>query len=182
MSRDEIITKLYSDNRLRGIIRAMCNRYGKSRYMEDMLQFLFTKLSEQPHERIVQLETDQRLSYFCYGIIRNQLDDKYSQFNKLTAEHDELQEYDLTEDPVDEIKLFGIDDFKNHCLKKTQSENGELSLAAKVTYGYIIYKPNGKKTYRNYAKETQIHYSSICQYVKLMRQTFLNEKYKVSSK
>lgn len=180
MTRNEIIEKIYTNDAIKGIIRGLCYRHKKESQREDLLQHLVTKLCEQPPERIIQLHADQRLSFFCYGIIRNALVNPRDEFAKQHVQHEDLFEYDLTE-AEEQPEPILLDDFKCYCLSSTQSPDSYTQLAAKVTYGYIIFKPGGKKSYRKYAKETGIHYSSICEYVKLMRINYLNEKHKVST-
>ena len=177
MSRDEIISEIYSNDTIRGIIRALCNRYGKSSLKDDLLQHLAKMLCEQPPERIIELHKSKQLSYFCYGAVRNMLTNPRNEFSKQFIEHERLFEFDLV-DSEEQPQAVSLDEFMEYCLRNTQSQNTYTQLAAKVCYGYVIFKTDKRKSYREYSKQTNIHYSSICEYVQLMRKNFLNEKHK----
>jgi hypothetical protein len=172
VTKNEIVAQLYKDGAIRGIIRAQCYRYGRESLREELLHHLMEVLLEQPEERIIQLHQDKRLSFFCYGVVKHCLVNPRDKFAKQNFQFEDLPERLTVEEEPEEDKI-SFDDFKNHCLQLSQHNDAYTQLAAKVTYGYIIFKPeNCRKSYRSYAKETGINYSSICEYIKLMRTTF----------
>ena len=174
MTRDEVILSIYNNPEVKSLARTMLRG---SRGVSDLLQYVALTLCELPPEAIISLSEDRRINNFVYGIMRNQVFNARSEFNKYirntTLEYlDELQ-YD-TIDESEYIDLPEFSDFLRFCEKKStdESEPDAMRLAAMVTTHYLTYTPNKKRTFRDFQNETGIHYSSVCVYVNRMKQLF----------
>lgn len=175
MTRDEIITQVYSDSKIRGIIRALCYRYHRASLYDELLHHLIEYLCEMDSGKLIDLSSRGKLTSYSYAFVRSCLANPNHKFAKLYIQFDDLGDYSIEESTEDRITFDG---FKDYCLSETQSGDTYTQLAAKVTYGYIIYKPKGRRSYRDYSRVSDIHYSSICEYVQHMRDQY--EKHQVS--
>jgi len=182
VNRDKIITELYGHPELIKVAKRMTND-GVLDY-RDLLTSAIMKLMELPDEAFFKIGNYRG---YVYGIMRHQNANPYEQFNKhnqfsgsqLVESITEQFVEDATEEPE-----FTYDEFAKFCHVSAESDHSEdVKLAAKVTYGYLVYQPtnNEKKSYRSFQFETGIHYSSICQYVKKMRELYINEKNQISN-
>lgn len=176
MNREQIITELYDHPDL-----VKCAKRIKTDGVlewRDLLTSAVMKLMELSDE---QFKNIGNYRGYVYGIMRHMNNNPYEQFNKLDrftgAELiDERTEF--TETHTEEPH-YTYDEFAKFCYVASESEQSEaVKLAAKVTYGYLVYQPNDneKKSYRSFQSVTGIHYSSICQYVKTMKELYTDEK------
>jgi hypothetical protein len=174
VNRDKIITELYQSKEIREIAQSIVKGSGCLNW-EDLLHTCIVKMFELPEAKFQQLVIRDELSYYLYGIMRFQVINPYMTFNKANrfTGTEIIDDITPTEDQT-EHSGFTFDEFKSYCYSEAEKNSSEdVKLAAKVTYGYLIYEPKDeKKSYRSFQKATDIHYSSICQYVKKMRELY----------
>lgn len=147
---------------------------------EDLFHIAIIKVSELNDEKFWNLHEKNQLSFYMYGILWRQNISPHLEFHKqnefIGSEIiDDITGFETTET---EVPQYTYDQFAKYCLKKSEADKSEdVKLAAKVTYGYLIYEPTdkGKKSYRSFQMETGIHYSSTCQYVKKMKELYIIE-------
>ena len=148
---------------------------------EDLLHIAIIKVHELNDEKFNQLHEKKQLSFYMYGILWRQNITPHLEFHK----QNEFIGSELIDDisgQADETEhpQYTYDQFAKYCLVKSESDKSEdVKLAAKVTYGYLIYEPSdsGKKSYRSFQLETGIHYSSTCQYVKKMKELYITDNH-----
>ena len=182
VNREKIITELYNSHTIRGIAKSMVKNSCVMTW-EDLLHIAIIKIAELPVDKFNTLYEKKQLSFYMYGIMWRQNITPHLEFNKQNqftgTEIIDNITTDFIEIDEDQLDTYTFDSFTSYCKKMTlTSMTEDVKLAAKVTYGYLIYSPsnNEKKSYRSFQLETGIHYSSICQYVKKMRELYIKEK------
>tara|TARA_R110000822_G_scaffold72922_3_gene175268 strand:- start:1551 stop:2108 length:558 start_codon:yes stop_codon:yes gene_type:complete len=176
VNREKIITELYQHPELIKIAKRL--KTPGTLDWRDLLTSAIVKLLELTDDQFYAIKNYRG---FVYGIMRHHCYNPYEQFNKHNAFTGEEIVDDITgqfETTETEVPQYTYDQFAKYCLKKSEADKSEdVKLAAKVTYGYLIYEPTdkGKKSYRSFQMETGIHYSSTCQYVKKMKELYIIE-------
>lgn len=173
MTRDEIVLTIYNDKSLKSLANRMVGDYG-----QDLIHYVIECLCRLNHEVLLRLYMTKRLNNYVFGIMRNSAMSQRSEWSKkfgsqmdISIETFMTYYSETTPDEPIQSDQFDISDFIEFC-RSNSSENFYNQLAAKVALEYCTYTPKKKRSLRDFQKVTGIHYSSTCQYLKIMRTEF----------
>ena len=176
MERNEILIEIYNDEFYKGYIRKLA----PENKVEEFHSYFLLTMSEICATKLEMLHELKQLKYYAVAIIRNELFNKISPYNKLEGvQHANIDDfYSLTsEDELEisqdheQIKTL-LDDVYKFMERRTDRVGG-------AWYDEKLFKLfyEGNETYRSLADKTDIHYCSIFNSIKGTKE-IINTKFK----
>ena len=165
MEKSKILIEIYNDEFYRGYIKKLA----PPNKVDELHSHFLLKMCELCETRIEMLHELKQLKYYAVAIIRNELFNKISTFNKLVGvEHANIDDFysltseselELNEDH-EQFKAL-LDDVYIFMERRTERVGG-------AWYDEKLFKLffEGNETYRSLADKTDIHYCSIFNSIK----------------
>ena len=176
MEKNRILIELYNDEFYRGYIKSLA----PANKVDEFHSYFLLKMCEICSTKIEMLHELKQLKYYAVAIIRNELFNKASPFNKLEGvNHANIDDfYSLTD--ANEIELNEdheqfkhlLDDVYTFMERRTEKVGG-------AWYDEKLFKLffENNETYRSLADKTDIHYCSIFNSIKGTKE-IINTKFK----
>ena len=180
MKLSDIISKIYEDKKLDDVLRRLKSRYTGLLSHEDLKHDVILEISKMPQDKIENLYNSGSLTKYTYGIASILCSDKRTQF----AKNNTLSTIVHFDEPDTSTEYISNEDrFYSFCETiATGTKFPEATrLSAKIVQGYLLYVPEqGKKSYREFQKQSNIHFCSTASAVKTMRELFIKHEEKDS--
>ena len=176
MVKSEILIEIHNDEFYKGYIKSLA----PANKVDDLHGHFLLKMCELCSTKIEMLHELKQLKYYAVAIIRNELFNKLSPFNKQHGEqHANIEDfYSLTSEDVIEVSQ-DLEQYKALLDDVYKFMELRTSKVKGAWYDEKLFKMffENNETYRSLADKTDIHYCSIFNSIKGTKE-IINTKFK----